>query len=241
MKRTIERRKVYEQLADILRAEITSGVYKIGEELPSERAMMQHFKVGRPAVREALSHLALMGLIEIRPGMRARVCRPSMGRLLSELAGTAGAILATPSGFSNMKEIRALLETALARRAAKLASPKDMAILAESLDQQERCINNPVGFAAADVQFHMGLARMTENSLLCSMASAMYDWLLEQRITTLTTPGQLEKALQSHKDLYNAIQLHDADAAEECVHKHLKLVQTIWFEPDPGTDYEIIL
>ena len=74
-KRNIQRPRVHTEVLSCLLDDIQSGVYQVGQKLPSERELMDEFGVGRPAVREALSGLARMGLIEVSPGMRARVCR----------------------------------------------------------------------------------------------------------------------------------------------------------------------
>jgi GntR family transcriptional repressor for pyruvate dehydrogenase complex len=81
-RREIQRRKLYEDVADMLLEDIRNGVYEVGQKLRSEHALMEEFGVGRPAVREALAKLARMGVIEIRPGMRARICPVKITPLL---------------------------------------------------------------------------------------------------------------------------------------------------------------
>ena len=73
----IRRRKLYEEVAEQLEQSIQDGEYAPAGQLPSERDLMRHFGVGRPAVREALFHLRKMGLVEVRSGERARVTRPT--------------------------------------------------------------------------------------------------------------------------------------------------------------------
>ena len=69
-RRSIQRPRVHVEVLSCLLEDIQSGVYQVGQKLPSERELMDEFGVGRPAVREALSALARMGLIEVSPGMR---------------------------------------------------------------------------------------------------------------------------------------------------------------------------
>ena len=52
---------------------IQDGQFGLGDFLPSERELMQHFGVGRPAVREALFALQRMGLVVVATGERPRV------------------------------------------------------------------------------------------------------------------------------------------------------------------------
>ena len=55
-------------IAADLRAEILRGRYLAGERLPSERDLSAHFGASRGAVREALSELKQLGLIDIQLG-----------------------------------------------------------------------------------------------------------------------------------------------------------------------------
>jgi GntR family transcriptional repressor for pyruvate dehydrogenase complex len=57
-----------ETIATILRDEILSGQYRVGERLPSERDLCERFSVSRGAVREALKQLQQLGIATIHPG-----------------------------------------------------------------------------------------------------------------------------------------------------------------------------
>lgn len=56
------------EIADVLRDEILRKQYRSGERLPSERDLASHFDASRGAVREALSQLEQLGLIQVQPG-----------------------------------------------------------------------------------------------------------------------------------------------------------------------------
>ena len=47
---------------------IADGTYRPGDRLPAERLLAQHLQIGRSTVREALQSLAMMNLVDIRPG-----------------------------------------------------------------------------------------------------------------------------------------------------------------------------
>ena len=56
------------EIADILRTEILRQQYRSGERMPSERDLASRFDASRGAVREALSQLEQLGLINTQPG-----------------------------------------------------------------------------------------------------------------------------------------------------------------------------
>lgn len=59
----------YSTLARLLRTEIESGRYKLGEKIPTEAELQQRFDVSRHTVREALRELKGQGLILARAGV----------------------------------------------------------------------------------------------------------------------------------------------------------------------------
>ena len=60
--------KVYVEIVHQLQNIIADDRLKTGDKLPSERELSERLKVGRSSVREALSALELLGLIETRRG-----------------------------------------------------------------------------------------------------------------------------------------------------------------------------
>ncbi|MFC4062249.1 GntR family transcriptional regulator [Planomonospora corallina] len=60
--------RVYRQLADRLRAQITAGTYPPGNTLPSEAALSAQFRVARTTARRGLAVLENEGLIVTLPG-----------------------------------------------------------------------------------------------------------------------------------------------------------------------------
>jgi GntR family transcriptional repressor for pyruvate dehydrogenase complex len=60
----IERKKVYEQIAQQLLARISERHLRPGDPLPTERELTQLYRAGRSSVREALRMLESKGVIE---------------------------------------------------------------------------------------------------------------------------------------------------------------------------------
>lgn len=64
----IKTQKIYEEVADALLDMIKNGELKPGDKLDSVQALAESFQVSRSAVREALSALKAMGLVEMKQG-----------------------------------------------------------------------------------------------------------------------------------------------------------------------------
>src|SRR3954447_21818032 len=115
----IRRRKLSRDVFERLLAMISGGDLKPGDYLPPERQLMEAFKIGRPAIREALQELQRMGLIVINQGDGARVVEATASTVLAQITGTARHILATsPQSLGHLKEARLFFEMGTARLAA---------------------------------------------------------------------------------------------------------------------------
>ncbi len=64
----IKTKKIYEEVVDQLKMMLTAGELKPGDKLPSERDMAESLGVSRASVREALTTLEAIGILEIKPG-----------------------------------------------------------------------------------------------------------------------------------------------------------------------------
>ena len=64
----IKPKKIYEEVAETLHEAIRNGALKPGDKLDSVQQLAENFQVGRSAIREALSALKAMGLIEMKQG-----------------------------------------------------------------------------------------------------------------------------------------------------------------------------
>jgi GntR family transcriptional regulator len=79
---------LYQQLAELLSRDITSGALEPGARLPSEPELSKRHRIGRPTVRQATELLVKRGLIERRRGSGTFV-RPAPRRVdLFSLGGT---------------------------------------------------------------------------------------------------------------------------------------------------------
>lgn len=66
-------RSLYRQLADLLRAQIHSGLLAPGDRVPSETTLGQTYGLARPAVRAAIAILRSEGLVSTARGLGTRV------------------------------------------------------------------------------------------------------------------------------------------------------------------------
>lgn len=151
----LARRAAY-GVARELRRRIESGVYRYGDWLPSERALLLEFPISRTVLREAMIILECMGLIEShrRAGNRVLGLAPMIREAM------AGSI--DPIAFLEACRLFEVVSSALAccedRRDAPLTLP-----LGEGGKALEGCR-----------RFHIGLAEASDNRVISTSVKSLW-------------------------------------------------------------------
>ena len=225
----IRRRRLYEEVERRLEEEIAGGRLKAGDALPSERKLMQHFGVGRPAIREAILSLQRKGLLRVGAGDRTRVSRPTVEAIVRGVSGAVSLMLADAQGVRELQHARRFFECALVRHAATDATPADLGRLARRLAANHAALRHPADFERTDVAFHYELALIARNPIFASLHQATVGWLIQQRTVSLMQPGAMRSAYRFHEQVYEAIARHDADQAEARMKAHLLSVERYYW------------
>ncbi|MFC4557824.1 FadR/GntR family transcriptional regulator [Virgibacillus kekensis] len=208
VKRNTLANQVIEQLIELL----MSGQLKAGDKLPSEMELMNMLSVSRPVLREALSSLEALGVIN-------RKTRE--GTFFSDKVGSDPfrIMLALSVGdIDKIIETRLTQELGLIGIAAEKISELELKKLRENI---ELMINTEGDYLEVDREFHRIIAFSASNSITEGMIDAilnMYDKTMEN------IPLQdRNKAItvQQHKEIYNALEKRDAVQAYIKMYEHL--------------------
>jgi DNA-binding FadR family transcriptional regulator len=182
----IRRRKLSHEILDRLLARITQGELAAGDHLPSERDLMSQYRVGRPAVREAMQALERMGFIAITHGERARIVAPTARTMIDQVAHSAKHLLATSAtSLAQLKEARVFFEAGMVRIAAERATAGDVARLHERLEEHKAAAGSVTtavhldDFLLKDMAFHREIAAISGNAIYVALSQAIFEWLAE--------------------------------------------------------------
>lgn len=218
----IQRRKIYQEVLDRLLLRIRAGEWGPGDQLPSERELMEFYGVGRPAVREALQALARSGIVEIMHGERARVVVPTADLLIEQIAGGAQHLLRTQPGMlEHLKDARVFLEAGLCRMAAQRASSHDVERLRQRLHEHRAALQAMDLFLHRDMLFHREIATIAGNPIFPAIVEALFNWASEYYRSIVRAPGAEDVTLAEHTRILEAIAAHDPVAAEAAMRDHL--------------------
>lgn len=187
---------------ELIREKITTLVLAPGAPI-DEQALADELGLELVPIREALKLLAHDGLVEIPP----------------DGLYVAGVDLPDLEAIS---EIRVLLESFCARKAADRASDDDLVVL-DALAAEQAALGeaDAQDLFALDHRFHQAIARAAHNRYLAVVLERFFG--LSQRLWYLVLPELefLPDAVEKHQLLVTAIREGDADRAEALMHEHV--------------------
>ena len=215
----VDNRRLYEQVADQIGGLIRKGEFLPGQRLPAERDLAKLLGVSRPIVREAMIALEIAGLLEVRTGSGAFV--------LDKAVEPAPAFNAGHSP-SDILSARILIEGEVAALAASRASPEDLAAMAERIEEMVRDHDAGLPWHAADLGFHVAIARATGNAALASVVERLWQEQHAPVFVLLSERVRLKEnwaaTLRGHLEILDAIQNASRKAAKDRMRAHLRQV-----------------
>jgi GntR family transcriptional regulator, sialic acid-inducible nan operon repressor len=225
----IIRRKLSDEVFARLKRMITSGDLRPGNDMPSERELMERFGVGRPAIREAMQALASMGLVAISHGERAKVLELTAQSILRQVDGAAKIMLSSSKdSLEHLKSARIFFERGMVREAAERATDTDIERLRLILTRQRELLGNAEGFIEADMEFHSSIATISGNPIYAAVSGAMLGWLKEYHTEMLIWTGKEKFTLAEHEKIIERIATHDQAGAEREMINHLERSRSLY-------------
>lgn len=221
----VRRSRLYEQVVDRLREHIDVEGLRPGDRLLSEREMAERLGVSRTSVRQALTALEVMGLVEIRHGGGIFLRRPPE----AVLPPLADALADEHAQLPAVMEVRQAIEAQTARLAAQRRSERDLAALERALRAMQEAIEAGADTADADSAFHDGIVAAARNPLLTGLWEQMAGPVDKTRRASLARPGRPRASLAAHRRIFEAIAGGDCDAAAAAMLKHLEIVADLGF------------
>lgn len=203
---------------------VIASRYSVGDKLPPERVLAQEMDISRNTLREAIAALQLMGVIEVRHSQgNFVVALPENGKETFSLE----TIFVPDVDPFTMVDSRVGLEPGVAYLAAERAAPEDILCMKRSVEGIEAAIvkGDRPGYAEADVQFHLGIARSTQNEIIVHTMSTLLDVLknpLWQAMKEGLNQREISRIrIQEHRAIFEAIQAGDGGLAASRMREHL--------------------
>ncbi len=151
----IQTKKIYEEIAESIIDMLKNEQLKPGDKLESVEQLANNFEVGKSAVREALSGLRSMGILEMKQGegTYVKTFDPSKFAL-----PVTTAFLMKKDDVKELYELRKVLEVGTAKLAAEVLEEEDLIPIEKALVVMGNAMGNEELASSADMDFHVAIA-----------------------------------------------------------------------------------
>jgi GntR family transcriptional repressor for pyruvate dehydrogenase complex len=215
----LQHKRIYEEVIGMMIQRIQSGILKVGQKLPPERALAEELGVSRTTLREALRALESMGYIYSVTGGGNYVNSVSVAHVLSPLSAMAAQDKALAI---DVIEVRRHLEVHMAALAAKNATKQQISKIYATILEMQAEVEGGGNGINGDNHFHLEIARASQNKAFALIQELIAGLLEESRKATLDIPGQPAKTIKDHMQIFNAIQAKDEEKAKKAMADHLR-------------------
>ena len=209
-------------VANRVRELIESGKLASGDRIPSEPDLAAQLHVSRTVLREAISGLQSMGILEVRRGLGTFVGSCEGLSVSAKLLQSALTI--SPRDLRATLEFRRGIEQQAARRATEKATPEDLQELSKLCDDMDRYDSDSVESMRADFSFHQKIVDMTGNELMKSVMALLYESILTANLR-MSLAEQSRKRGAVHRLILEAIRSRNPDAAELAMREHMDQIE----------------
>jgi GntR family transcriptional repressor for pyruvate dehydrogenase complex len=212
--------RLSDQVADALAAEIREGQIAAGNKLPTEAALVERFSVSRTVVREALSRLKSLGLVESQQGSGVYVKDAGFSPLNFDVKSAR-----SKQAVVQMVEVRRALEGEVAALAAQRRTQADIKRIRKSIAQLDKAVKSGGDGVDEDVQYHRAIAQAAGNPFLISTLEYLGQFLRGATRVTRANEARRDdfarQVLDEHALIVNAIEAGDAKAARKAAATHM--------------------
>lgn len=213
----ISRSPLYEQVAQRLREFIDGHNLKPGDRLMSERELAERLGVSRTSVRQALTALRVMGLVDIRHGDGVYLKKPPADLVSSLASEVANAEVDHPMIW----EVREGIEVQAARLAACRRTDEDLHTMGGALVAMASSIEDGGDGVDGDRLFHRAIVDAAHNLLLKQLIEQIRDVVDRTSEVSLTLPGRAPRSLEAHREILAAIREQNEAQAADAMRRHI--------------------
>ena len=225
-------------IAEQILRKIESGEYSAGSKLPAERGISEQMGVSRPSVREAISALQIIGIIESRPGD---------GNYVAELLDFGGLSYQLKNIFDEsdspyeILQARRVFETGAVRLAIEAATDEEIQHITDIWDEKFKLgrSGDYKAYTQMGNELHLSIARASKNRIVIEVIERLLDitdqplWPRMRELFLERNPSQVERTFNVHSRLIKAVQDRNSYEAILAVEEHFNLLIEQLYSQNP--------
>lgn len=195
---------------------IDTGIYRPGDRLV-ESELAERFGVSRTPIREALQRLETQSMLT----------RDGRSLIVASL---------DHNQMADLYVVRTELEGLAARLAARHATPEEIRVLRDMVDEDRALVDDPDALSKANRRFHKQIHLASHNRYLVKQLDLVHRSMALLATTSLAAEGRGAEAIDEHAQIVSAIEAGDGAAAHEVLSNHISKAFVTRLKIDAETD-----
>jgi len=212
--RNFKSEKLYNSVYQELRKYISTNKLMPGDKLPPEMELCEMLGVSRNVVREALKALQLMGVVNPVPGLGYLIQTFNSDKIFENIFYHI--IPHTDDLVIEIFQINAALELQFFNEAFDSLTEEDINKLGDAYMEMERKILSKQRMTEPDKRFHSIIYERINNRMFHSIKNITWEMRPDVVIKDNDAYSKFcTESLAIHKRLYEALKIHDREAARK--------------------------
>jgi len=237
--RPLKKGRLSEEIVNYIKKLIVEGKLNSLDKLPSERDLAERFNVGRPAVREAIRALELMGLVEVFSGQKGTIIKnPELDTYMESLREQMSWMIQIErTTLQQLLEVRDSLESRIALLAAERATKAQLKEMQTILNDMKSSTHDIDTYLEKAIEFHGVMASSTQNPIFNAIWTAFADLIFKyyKNLIKGIDKNFLKKLYQVNVEVFKAILAKDPDKIHLAMSHHFGVEhEMLW--PTDGAD-----
>jgi DNA-binding FadR family transcriptional regulator len=203
---------------------VLEGVFRPGDRLPVEKELAESLGVSRSSLREGISALSILGVVDTRQGDGTYVTNLDVTQLLAPMGFVVD--LEGRGDARHVHAVRRLLECEAARLAATRITDEALQKARALLDEATRIAGETPydheRIIEIDIQFHRIIAAHAGNPVLVGLVAAFAGRTVRARLwRSLHEEGADRRTHDEHLAIWKALAARDPERARIRMANHL--------------------
>ncbi len=227
-----------DQVEDRLLTYFKENDLRVGDTIPNEQKLSASLGVARSVLREALSRLKMMGMIETRTRRGMVLSEPSI--LMGMKRVVDPRILSEDSLF-DILGFRIALEIGICSDIFKNITPKDIEELEEIVKVGIMYENNEYA-PFSEFSFHTKLYQVTGNKTIAEFQSIVHPVMtfvkdkFQEYLAPINRRLKEEGRIVTHQDLLNYLKENDKEGYRQALEEHFEVYKIFIHEKNEMTN-----
>lgn len=207
-----------QQVAQQLLGMIRRGVLKPGDQLPTERELIERLGVGRSTIREGLQILSTLNIVQASPGHGTFIKEPRTEDVLrvEQIGFLINNVVAL-----DLLEAREMIEPQSVRLACLRATDRELDPIETLLDDHRAALDHKLPTDEHAAKFHVLLAEASRNQVFVTFMGSILDLLRARGRRSPLTDELRETELSEHREILRLVRARDQQAAADYVTGHV--------------------